>query len=239
MVYDQRNQKINGNQTNVAGGANIDQVTVEESGTLVVQSPSGMTVDALSQPRKPFMVIPPPDDFVQRPQEYDQLINLLLAGDEPTVAITATLQGAGGFGKTTLAQAICHDERIRDAFPDGILWTTIGEDGANVLLGLRKLYRALTGREAQFVDQHDGMTQFSALLTDLRCLIVIDDVWNAAHLQPFLQGGDQCARLVTTRIASVVPKAADMVTVDAMQISEAIALLGAGLAVPMWTRLLR
>ncbi|MEM7534622.1 MAG: NB-ARC domain-containing protein, partial [Chloroflexota bacterium] len=180
---------------------------------------------------KPFMALSPPDDYVQRPHEYNQLINYLLIGEERTVAITATLKGAGGFGKTTLAQAICHDQGIRDAFPDGILWATIGEEGNNVTLGLRKLYHAVTGREAQFVDQHDATTQLRDALQDQRYLIVIDDVWNAAHLQPFLQGGEQCARLVTTRIASVAPKQADVVTVDAMQMNEATALLGAGLTI--------
>ena len=214
-TYGQQGQQVE-IQTNIAGDKHEHHYHYAESPPTTASSP-------------PMMALAPPDDFVQRPQEYDQLINYLLTSDEPTVAITATLKGAGGFGKTTIAQAICHDERIHEAFPDGILWTTIGDEGANVLLGLRKLYRALTGQEAQFVDQHDGTTQFSVLLADLRCLIVIDDVWNAAHLQPFLQGGNQCTRLVTTRIASVVPKAADVVTVDAMQVSEATALLGAEL----------
>ena len=47
---------------------------------------------------------------------------------EEPVAITAALKGAGGYGKTTLAQALCHDQRIRDVFDDGILWVTLGEN---------------------------------------------------------------------------------------------------------------
>jgi hypothetical protein len=37
------------------------------------------------------------------------------------------------------------------------------------------------------------------LLADRDILLVIDDVWNSTHLEPFLQGGKRCARLVTTR----------------------------------------
>jgi WD40 repeat protein len=180
-------------------------------------------------PEPPFMVAALPSDHVQRSAEFAQLVAYLLAGREKTVAITATIRGAGGFGKTTLAQALCHDPRIRAAFPDGILWTTVGDDQANVLLGLRKLYQALTRQEAQFVDQHDAILQLRQILADRRCLLVIDDVWNAAHLQPFLEGGEQCARLVTTRIASVIPKGAEVVALDAMPVNEATALLGAGL----------
>lgn len=60
----------------------------------------------------PMMALAPPADFVQRPQEYEQLVHHLLAGAGSPVAITATLKGAGGFGKTTLAQALCHAPRI-------------------------------------------------------------------------------------------------------------------------------
>src|SRR5690606_19054551 len=107
----------------------------------------------------PMMAEAPPPDFVPRPVEYEQLIAYLLGDGSQTVAITATLKGAGGFGKTTLAQAICQDPRIREAFPDGILWVTIGDEAKNVLPALQKLYRALTGRPPEFVDQSDATTQ--------------------------------------------------------------------------------
>jgi len=38
-----------------------------------------------------------------------------------TTAIATALRGAGGFGKTTLALALCHDTEIQVAFSDGIL----------------------------------------------------------------------------------------------------------------------
>ena len=43
------------------------------------------------------------------------------------VAITTALHGAGGYGKTTLATALCHDERVIEAFDDGMLWTSLGQ----------------------------------------------------------------------------------------------------------------
>ncbi|HEY6345986.1 MAG TPA: NB-ARC domain-containing protein [Bryobacteraceae bacterium] len=55
------------------------------------------------------------------------------------------------------------------------------------------------------------------------CLLVIDDVWDAAHLQPFLKGGKGCARLFTTRDASIASEA-QAVNVDEMRQSEAVAL---------------
>jgi hypothetical protein len=71
-------------------------------------------------PRVPFMVEDLPEEFVERPAEFDALINLLRdpKREEP-IAMTAALRGAGGFGKTTLARALSHDERIQEAFDHG------------------------------------------------------------------------------------------------------------------------
>jgi hypothetical protein len=79
-------------------------------------------------PRVPFMAPDLPPNFIQRPREFDALKNLLLTPDRAQpVAITTALSGAGGFGKTTLAAALCHDENVVANFNDGIMWTTLGQ----------------------------------------------------------------------------------------------------------------
>ena len=121
-------------------------------------------------------------DFVPRPREYDQLIVKLLHEDRQSpTAITAALRGAGGYGKTILARALCHDERVRKAFSDGILWVTLGER-PNVLAGLTTLYAALTGERPGFANNEDAGVALADLLGDGSYLLVIDDVWNPAHL---------------------------------------------------------
>jgi hypothetical protein len=40
----------------------------------------------------------------------------LLDAKGDSVAITAALRGAGGYGKTTLAKALAHDPDIQDAY---------------------------------------------------------------------------------------------------------------------------
>jgi len=141
--------------------------------------------------------------YVQRPEVFDNLKNRLLDNDRANpVATVVALQGGGGFGKTTLAIALCHDDDIQSAFDDGILWATLGER-PDVLGSLTKLYNALSKERAVFVDIEDGKRQLADKLKDRDCLIVLDDVRNAAHLRPFLEGGERCARLITTRDVTI------------------------------------
>ncbi|MBZ0279540.1 MAG: TIR domain-containing protein, partial [Anaerolineae bacterium] len=178
----------------------------------------------------PFMPPPLPEHFVERPAEFNALRDLLLDADRQNpLAITTALKGAGGFGKTTLAAALCHDEAVQTAFDDGILWATLGEQ-PDVLGALTKLYAALTGERPAFVDAEDAANNLADKLADRDCLIVIDDAWNTAHLRPFLRGGERCARLITTRIMDVALEAeAQPLTVDEMETDEAAQMLLAGI----------
>jgi len=174
----------------------------------------------------PFMVDDLPGDFVPRPAEFNTLRDAILSKDhDASVAITTALRGAGGFGKTVLARALCHE--LRDEFPDGVLWVTLGEK-PDVIGGALKLYRALTGERPAFVDAEDAAQSLTEALGEKRCLLVIDDVWKVAHLRPFMRGGPQCKRLITTRNRDTLPPDVVPVDVDAMRANEAVALLGTG-----------
>src|SRR3974377_1148847 len=63
----------------------------------------------------------PPPHFTGREDDLARFTQLLTSGQN--VAITA-LQGMGGIGKTALAQKLA--ERVRDQFPGGVLWWTLG-----------------------------------------------------------------------------------------------------------------
>ncbi|NIA12173.1 MAG: TIR domain-containing protein, partial [Nitrospiraceae bacterium] len=180
--------------------------------------------------RVPFMVEDMPEDFVQRSYEFNELVSSLLdceRGD--AIAITAALRGAGGYGKTTLAKALCHDERILEAFYDGILWVTLGENPGDLTGRVEDLIEILTGKRSGFEGLDAATSRLAELLANRCILIVIDDVWNRTHLKPFVQGGPLCARLITTRDNSSLPESAARIPVDAMQKDEAVELLKIGL----------
>jgi WD40 repeat protein len=188
----------------------------------------GFLLSAKAEARVPFMAPDLPPDFVARAGESDALVTMLLdrARANP-LAITTALQGAGGFGKTTLAAAICHDDDIVSAFDDGILWATLGAH-ANVQQELTRLYAALTGDRPAFVDAEDASIELASRLEDKNCLIVIDDAWDPNDVKPFLRGGQHCARLITTRRLQVVTSVgAGRVFVDEMTGDEAVAMLTA------------
>ncbi len=180
--------------------------------------------------RVPFMVEDLSANHVHRSREFDQLIALLLdrTHEEP-VAITAALRGAGGYGKTTIAKSLCHNEEIQDAFDDGILWVTLGETPGDLTGRVEDLIQTISGDRPGFSNLEAAITRFTELLADRDILLVIDDVWNRDHLRPFLQGGRRCARLITTRNLDTLPPQAQPVKVDAMRAAEAVEMLRTGL----------
>jgi WD domain, G-beta repeat len=52
-------------------------------------------------------------------------------------------------------------------------------------------------------------------------LLLLDDVWTADQLEPFLLGGKSCVRLVTTRVASLLPAGCEAIQVDQMTLEQA------------------
>ena len=182
------------------------------------------------------MAQPPDEGFVHR-REYDEILEALCSKGGPvqsgtSVGITTALRGAGGFGKTALAQKLCQDERVRETYPDGILWTTMGEDiDANGRLSrIRDLIRWWTREEAPAFETVAATgARLRELLVNSRVLIVIDDVWSSADVNPFKGLGNGSSLLITTRDSRTLPSNSKPIEVDAMVSNEAVSLLKSGL----------
>ncbi len=188
--------------------------------------------------RVPYMKGHISDTFVPRPVEYCILRDAVLAkpqGDDrgATIALTAALVGAGGYGKTTLANALCRDDEVQAEFTDGIIRVEVGKERDDVrgliVDVIEKL--DLKGRRPGFEDVNVASEHLAELIGERRLLLVIDDVWREKQLRPFLLGGPSCVRLVTTRKPNLLPEGAQRVGVDEMRADEAAKLIAYNLSV--------
>ncbi|HXM57927.1 MAG TPA: DUF4062 domain-containing protein, partial [Candidatus Dormibacteraeota bacterium] len=172
----------------------------------------------------PFMALQLPEPHVERRELAGRMIGLL----ERSAPCTVGLWGEAGSGKRTLAIALCH--QVRDRFPGGVLWVTLGEKvdtNEALVVKINDLAATLSGQRPTFVGPEAAGADLGRLLAQDHRLLVVDDVRHPDQLPPFMQG--RCMRLVTTRDRSLLPEDAEMVHVGPMTDAEALELLTSGL----------
>src|ERR1019366_354564 len=188
-------------------------------------------------PKPPQALLPPelevPDWVVDRPAEMAAVVKALVGGGAGTVGIRTGLYGAGGFGKTTLAQMVCADRRVRRRFAGRVHLVTVGRDvrgAAAVAAKINDVIKLVSGEDATFTDPHLAGQQLGSLLeAGPRRLLVLDDVWEPEQLSPFTEGSKRCARLVATRVPGLLAGRGTAVRLDQMSPEQARALLTSGL----------
>ena len=177
-------------------------------------------------PLRPVPITAPslPFYLVRRESEHRHLSDKVLDATRQNPSFsTVIVYGPPGFGKTMLVQDVCHDPAVSEAFTGGILWANIGPGGQGVLSALNAMVTALSGRPVAFNTPEEAASRLDQLLEYRDCLLVLDDVWDEAHIKPFL-GASRCARLITTRDpANCMPAGAiaepvgEMLTVEAAE----------------------
>jgi hypothetical protein len=144
------------------------------------------------------------------------------------------LVGAGGFGKTSLAQMICHSSRVQLVYPDGVLWATIGQDSDPSVrrTRLREIVRFLIeGEPIAFETIEQEASYLRRLLDGRRVLIVVDDVWKPEDVEMFIGLGPGSGLLITTRDRRAVPSDVRLIEIGPMAEDEAETLLARGVPV--------
>ena len=143
------------------------------------------------------------------PREAD-LVGLkekLLAGGA-SVGITGRssavgVQGMGGIGKTVLAAALAHDSDVRQAFPDGIYWLTIGQT-PNLLDLQNQLLRQLTSSKETLTTAQEAKDALREALEGRTALVVVDDAWTIDHAAAFSVTAPPARLIITTRNQEVL-----------------------------------
>jgi hypothetical protein len=194
-----------------------------------------LAVPAAHKPGPQLSRVPAVPGWVDR-GELAEVVSALTAAGSGAVALTTGLVGAGGFGKTTLAAKACQDRKVRRRFRGGIVWMTVGRDtdGPGLAARIREVIATPDGDggPAFTSPEQAGQALARALSGSGRTLLVVDDVWTAAQLQPFLAAAGEPGRLlVTTRRPTVLDNVADprRIKVDAMPDAVARRLLTRGL----------
>jgi WD40 repeat protein len=140
-------------------------------------------------------------NYLDRPEAVRALRDTLFRADgHRAIAVTA-LEGMGGVGKTVLAQALFKDAVVREAFPDGLVWITVGRDPTHdIAARLREITAVLGGASDERVTPE---TLFRTTIAERAALIVLDDIWSKADLDPFLAESPRSRYLFTTRDSSI------------------------------------
>ncbi|MBN1428666.1 MAG: tetratricopeptide repeat protein [Anaerolineae bacterium] len=143
----------------------------------------------------PYQAPELPPHFVSR-VELVAIKKLLLTRPNTSLA-PITMHGTSGTGKTALATALAHDVEVLAAFPDGVLWISLGENADS------QHAQALWGSElgnnlSHLPDVAGRASALRAILNDLQCLLILDDVTDIEQVKALNVGGPNCARLITT-----------------------------------------
>ncbi|KAJ7982300.1 Disease resistance protein [Quillaja saponaria] len=138
-----------------------------------------------------------------------ELITKLLLSDDANAnhPPVNTIVGMGGLGKTTLAQIVYNDKRMKDQF-DLKAWVCVSEE-FDVRWVTRAVLEAFTLSNDDTRDLNTLQVKLKEILTGKKFLLVLDDVWNENHSNwevlrsPFSYGAPGSKILVTTRIERV------------------------------------
>lgn len=174
-----------------------------------------LRVDAVAYPHMQEQLYPPPPgiapplpglSFIGREVAITEVKSLLgIDVDSAPNGNVVVVRGWPGVGKTTLACMIGRDPEVLKAFPDGVLWTSLGRS-PELMSVLAAWGRALGTDELLRTPTLDEATlKLANILSNKRMLLIVDDVWHAAHARPFLSAcaDTRCALLVTTRMTGV------------------------------------
>ncbi len=112
------------------------------------------------------------------------------------------MHGMGGIGKSVLANLLAHDRKIREAFPDGIVWVGLGS--VPVVADLMRRVHVDFGGDGAFVTEHEGKAKLKELLSGKAVLLVLDDAWRRQDIEAFDILGPRCRALITTRDAGLL-----------------------------------
>uniref|UniRef100_A0A2N9FNW9 Rx N-terminal domain-containing protein n=1 Tax=Fagus sylvatica TaxID=28930 RepID=A0A2N9FNW9_FAGSY len=143
------------------------------------------------------------EEVIGREDEKETIIDMLLNTDEEDQNVSfISIVGIGGLGKTTLAQYVYNDEKVKTYF-DLKMWVCIS-DVFDVKTIAEKIIGCATGTKVKNLEMEQVQIKLREKLNQ-KYLLVLDDVWNDeaerwSNLKRLLMGGSKGSKvMITTR----------------------------------------
>ncbi len=212
--------------------------------------PQRVQADAAREPRQQTHEIPRPPAGVPRqlpaePRHFigreaelrvltDAANEMSPVGSSPVVSVVC---GPPGIGKTALALHFAHE--IADRFPDGQLYIDLGAFGpavrpVSIQQAIRSVLAPLISLpEPETMTPAAYANLYRTTLAQRRILILIDNAYDSAQVQPLIPAAPQCMVVITSRrklTGLVTSHGAHLTTLDVPSRAEAEALLASRLA---------
>ncbi|KAF9664116.1 hypothetical protein SADUNF_Sadunf17G0122700 [Salix dunnii] len=149
-------------------------------------------------------------EILGRGKEKEELVNILLTNADD-LSIYA-IWGMGGLGKTTLAQLVYNEERVKQQF-DLKIWVCVSTD-FDIKRLTRAIIESIDGDSKELQELDPLQQRLRQKLAGKKFLLVLDDVWDDcgdrwSKLKEVLRcGAKGSVVLVTTRIEMVARRMA-------------------------------
>ncbi|XP_025635386.1 putative disease resistance RPP13-like protein 1 [Arachis hypogaea] len=142
-----------------------------------------------------------------RDKDREAIVNLLLDDTNDRGISVIPIVGMGGIGKTTLAQMVYNDDRVKQKFVVKA-WVCDGQEEFDILKATKMVMEKVTSSSCNSTELNTIQESLKKVLAGKKLLVVLDDMWSnnydawISFLKPFKSSNRGVKILVTTRLDS-------------------------------------